>query len=228
MKWNEEVERLQTAKQNEERNNRLELVADEISELQELENEFAIAGPELNQCKQTLAEVTARNSPVIEQLTKRLNELKTAIKEIDVEMYVQNLAINNKNLEVARQQSLCNSLATSKDEGELEFALYMSSKQTLIELNQNLETEKGKLKNLNNKFYELKAVPDIATLDRRIQQLKTETLDAQNRVANVELDRRAINARMNFLRTAIAKTEANVSVLAQSSADIWFIQSGLR
>jgi DNA-binding transcriptional regulator YdaS (Cro superfamily) len=212
MNWNEEVERLQTAKQNEERNNRLELVADEISELQELENEFAITGPELNQNKQTLAEVTARNSPVIEQLTKRLNELKTAIKEIDVEMYLQGVVINNASLEVARQQSLCNSLAASKDEGELEFALYMSSRQTLIELNQNLETEKGKLKHLNNKFYELKAVPAIATIDRRIQQLKTETLDAQNRVANVELDRRAINARMNFLRATLAKTEANVAV----------------
>jgi chromosome segregation ATPase len=210
--WDLEVERLQHIKQTEETNKRLELVSDEVNELADLETEFAITGPELNQNKQTLAEVTARNSPVIEQLTKRLNELKTAIKEIDVEMYVQNLAINNKNLEVARQQSLCNSFAASKDEGELEFALYMSSRQTLIELNQNLETEKGKLKNLNNKFYELKAVPDIATIDRQIQELKTETLDAQNRVANVELDRRQINSRINFLRTAIAKTEANVAV----------------
>jgi chromosome segregation ATPase len=212
MRWNLEIERLQHIKQTEETNKRLELVADEISELQELENEFAIAGPELDQCKQTLAEVTARNSPVIEQLTRRLNELKTAIKEIDVEMYIQNLAINNKNLEVARQQSLCNLLAASKEEGELEFALYMSSKQTLIDLNQNLKTEKSKLKNLNNKFYELNAVPDLANVDRRIQELKTETLDAQNRVANVELDRRQINSRINFLRTAIAKNEANVAV----------------
>jgi chromosome segregation ATPase len=212
MRWNLEVERLQSIKQKEETNKRLELVADEISELQELENEFAIAGPELDQCKQTLAEVTARNSPVIEQLTRRLNEMKTAIKEIDVEMYIQNLAINNKNLEVARQQSLCNSLSASKDEGELEFALYMSSKQNLIELNQNLETEKSKLKNLNNRFYELKTVPDIANIDRRIRELKTEMMDAQTRVANVELDRRQINSRMNFLRTTIAKNEANVAV----------------
>jgi chromosome segregation ATPase len=212
MNWNFEVERLQHIKQTEETNKRLELVADEISELQELENEFAITGPELNQCKQTLAEVTARNSPVIEQLTKRLNELKTAIKEIDVEMYVQNLAINNKNLEVARQQSLCNSLAASKDEGELEFALYMSSRQTLIELNQNLETEKGKLKHLNNKFYELNAVPDIANIDRRIRELKTETMTAQNQVESIERDRRAMNTRMNFLRATLAKNEANVSV----------------
>ncbi len=210
--WNFEVERLQHIKQTEETNKRLELVADEISELQELENEFAIAGPELNQCKQTLAEVTARNSPVIEQLTRRLNEMKTAIKEIDVEMYLQGVVINNSSLEVARQQSLCNSLAASKEEGELEFALYMSSKQTLIELNQNLETEKGKLKNLNNKFYELKAVPDIATLDRRIRELKTETMTAQNQVESIERDRRAMNTRMNFLRATLAKNEANVSV----------------
>ncbi len=212
MRWNLEVERLQNIKQKEETNKRLELVADEISELQELENEFAIAGPELNQCKQTLAEVTARNSPVIEQLTRRLNEMKTAIKEIDVEMYLQGVVINNSSLEVARQQSLCNSLAASKEEGELEFALYMSSKQTLIELNQNLETEKGKLKNLNNKFYELKAVPDIATLDRRIRELKTETMTAQNQVESIERDRRAMNTRMNFLRATLAKNEANVSV----------------
>jgi hypothetical protein len=210
--WSIEVERLQTAKQNEETNKRLELVSDEVNELADLETEFAITGPELNQCKQTLAEVTARNSPVIEQLTRRLNEMKTAIKEIDVEMYLQGVVINNSSLEVARQQTFCNSLSASKDDGELEFALYMSSQQTLIELEQTLKTEKGKLKNLNNKFYELRAVPDLANLDRRIQELKAEALDAQNRVANVELDRRAINARMNFLRTTIAKNEANVSV----------------
>jgi DNA repair exonuclease SbcCD ATPase subunit len=210
--WTFEVERLQHIKQTEETNKRLELVADEISELQELENEFAIAGPELNQCKQTLAEVTARNSPVIEQLTRRLNEMKTAIKEIDVEMYLQGVVINNSSLEVARQQTLCNSLAASKEEGELEFALYMSSQQTLIELKQTLETEKSKLKNLNNKFYALKAVPDIAKIDRRIQELKTETMTAQNQVESIERDRRAINTRMNFLRATIAKNEANVSV----------------
>jgi chromosome segregation ATPase len=210
--WNFEVERLQHIKQTEETNKRLELVADEISELQELENEFAIAGTELNQCKKTLAEVSARNSPVIEQLTKRLNELKTAIKEIDVEMYVQNLAINNKNLEVARQQSLCNSLSASKDDGELEFARYMASQDTLLELQKNLDSAKSKLKDLNNKFYDLKAVPDIAKIDRRIQELKTEMMNAQNRVANVELERRQINSRMNFLRATIAKNEANVSV----------------
>jgi chromosome segregation ATPase len=210
--WNLEVERLQNIKQTEETNKRLELVADEIDELKQLEIEFQTAGLELANCKKTLAEVTARNSPVIEQLTRRLNELKTAIKEIDVEMYLQGVAINNSSLEVARQQTLCNSLAASKDEGELEFARYMASQQTLIELNQNLETEKGKLTDLNNKFYALKAVPDLANVDRRIRELKTETLDAQNQVESIERDRRAINTRMNFLRATIAKNESNVAV----------------
>jgi chromosome segregation ATPase len=210
--WQEEVERLQNEKQNKEAAARLALVADEITELAELENEFTITGTELDQYKQGLAEVTARNSPVIEQLTRRLNELKTAIKDIDVEMYVQNLAINNKNLEVVEQQNLCNSLSANKSNGELEFARYMASQQTLIELKQDLETEKSKLTDLNNRFYELKTVPDIANIDRRIRELKIETMNEQTRVSNVELDRRTMNSRMMFLRNVIAKNEAKVSV----------------
>jgi chromosome segregation ATPase len=203
--WNLELKTLEQQKQNEEAAARLALVNDEVDELAELEAEFTSAGKVLDQDKQMLAEVTARNSPVIEQLTRRLNELKTAIKDIDVEMYVQNLAINNKNLEVVEQQNLCNSLSANKSNGELEFARYMASQQTLIELKQDLETEKSKLKDLNNRFYELKTVPDIANIDRRIRELKTETMNEQTRVSNVELDRRTMNSRMMFLRATLSK-----------------------
>jgi chromosome segregation ATPase len=203
--WNLELKTLEQAKQNKQAAARLAFVADEISELNDLEIEFQTAGAELTRCKEALAEVTARNSPVIEQLTERLNDLKTAIKNIDVEMYVQNLAINNKNLEVVEQQNLCNSLSANKSNGELEFARYMASQQTLIELKQDLETEKSKLKDLNNRFYELKTVPDIANIDRRIRELKTETMNEQTRVSNVELDRRTMNSRMMFLRATLSK-----------------------
>jgi chromosome segregation ATPase len=210
--WNLELKTLEQQKQNEETAARLALVKDEVKELAELQNQFTLAGTELNQHKQTLAEITARNSPVIEQLTRRLSELKARIKNIDVEMYVQTLAINNKNLEVVEQQSLCNSLSANKNNGDLEFARYMASQQTLIELKQDLETEKSKLTDLNNRFYELKTVPDIANIDRRIRELKTETMNEQTRVSNVELDRRTMNSRMIFLRNVIAKNEAKVSV----------------
>ncbi len=206
--WQEEVERLQNEKQNEERNKRLELVADEINELAELENEFTIAGTELDQYKQGLAEVTARNSPEIEELTKALIELKSAISEIDSDMYLQGVIINNSSLEVARQQNLVNALAATKDNGELEFASWMAGQQNLMELQRKLEAEKAKLKTLTERFYKLNAVPDIATLDRKIRELKTEGLNFQNRVANVELDRRAMNTRMMFLRATIAKNGA--------------------
>jgi chromosome segregation ATPase len=205
--WGLEVERLEDIKQTEETNKRLELVADEISELQELENEFAIAGTELNKYKQTLAEVIARNSPVIEQLTRRLNEMKTAIKEIDIEMYLQSVVINNASLETAKQQTSVNELAARKEESELNFAQYMAAKHDLIELERVRDTEKEKLEDLNDRFYKLRAVPDLANIDRRIQELKIETLNAQNRVSNVELDRRQINSRMTFLRATIAKTQ---------------------
>jgi chromosome segregation ATPase len=206
--WQEEVERLQNEKQKEESNKRLELVKEEVEELAELEAEFTSAGTELDQYKQGLAEVTARNSSIITELTTSLNDLKTAIKDIDVEMFVQNEIIKGKNLEVVGQQNLVNALAANKDNGDLEFASWMAAQQTLIELKQTLETEKAKLKTLTERFYKLNAVPDIATLDRKIRELKTEALNVQNRVANVELDRRAMNTRMMFLRATIAKNEA--------------------
>jgi chromosome segregation ATPase len=206
--WNLELKTLEQQKQNEEAAARLALVADEITELAELENEFTITGTELDQYKQSLAEVTARNSPEIEELSKALNELKSAINEIDAEMYLQGVVIKNSSLEVARQQNLVNALAANKDNGELEFASWMAGQQTLMEFQRKLKTEKAKLKNLTERFYKLNAVPDIATLDRKIRELKTEALNFQNRVASVELDRRSINTRMMFLRATIAKNEA--------------------
>jgi chromosome segregation ATPase len=206
--WNLELKMLEQTKQNEETAKRRALVADEISELAELEAEFTSAGTELNQYKQGLEEVTARNSPVIEELTKALTELKSAISDIDAEMYLQGVVINNLSLEVARQQNLINALAANKDNGDLEFASWMAGQQNLMELQRKLEAEKAKLKTLTERFYKLNAVPDIATLDRKIRELKTEALNVQNRVANVELDRRAMNTRMMFLRATIAKNEA--------------------
>jgi hypothetical protein len=208
MNWNEELTRLETVKQNEEAAARLALVADEISELQELETEFTIAGTELDQHKQTLSEVTAKNSPLITELSQRLSELKSAISEIDVDMYLQGVAINNSSLEAVKQQTLVNELEINKENGDLEFARYIVATKTLIELERVRDTDKEKLKNLTDRFYELKAIPDVANLDRKIRELKTEGLNAQTRVANAELDRRAMNARMMFLRVTIAKNAA--------------------
>jgi chromosome segregation ATPase len=210
--WNLEVERLETLKKNEDLAERRALVADEISELQELETEFAIAGTDLSHCNQTLSEVTARNAPIIKELTEKLDDLKSEIKNIDVEMFAQNTQINNVNLEAVKQRNLCNSLEVSKNNGQLEFARFMSSQQTLIELKQNLEIEKKKLIDLNDRFYELKAIPAIPNLDRKITALKMETLNAQQRVESIERNRREINSRMRFLRQIIAKTPEAVSV----------------
>jgi chromosome segregation ATPase len=214
MNWDIELKRLETVKQNEQTAKRRALVSDEINELQELETDFTNSGAVLDQNKQELAEVTARNSPVIEQLTRRLNDLKTAIKEIDVEMFMQNEVIKGKNLEVVRQQNLCNTLSASKEEGELEFARYMSAFQNLLELKQSLKTEKSKLTNLQNKFHELKLTPDLVELNRRLRELKNEGWNAQERVYSIERTQRDMNSRMMFLRATIAKTEANVAVLA--------------
>jgi chromosome segregation ATPase len=210
--WNLELQRLETEKQNEEANKRLELVSEEINELKQLEIEFTNAGTELELCKKSLVEVSDRNAPQIEELTKTLTELKSAINEVDVSWQIQDLIIKNLSLDIANQQNLCNALSASKEEGDLEFAKYMTGQQTLRELKQTLETEKGKLTELKNRYYELRAIPDVANLDRRITELRTEVLNAQTRVSNVELDRRAINRRMNFLRSAIAKNEAKVAV----------------
>ncbi len=212
MNWTEELHRLETVKENEELNKRLEMVADEVSELKQLEIEFTNAGTELDLCQKSLIEISDKNAPVIEELTLTLNELKSAIQEVDVDWQMKELVIKNLSLDIATQQTLVNELAASKEEGDLEFAQYMAANQTLIELKQTLETEKGKLTELKNRYYELRAIPDVANLDRRITELRTEVLNAQSRVSNTELDRRSINRRMNFLRTVIAKNEAKVSV----------------
>jgi DNA repair exonuclease SbcCD ATPase subunit len=210
--WNLELRTLEQQKQNEESAARLALVADEITELAELENEFTIAGTELDLCKKALTEISDRNAPLIEELTETLTTLKSAIQEVDVDWQMQDLIIKNSSLDIANQQTLVNELAARKEDGDLEFAQYMAANQTLIELKQTLEIEKGKLTDLKNRYYELKVTPDLANLSRRLSELKTEGLNAQSRVSNTELDRRAINRRMNFLRATIAKIEAKVSV----------------
>jgi chromosome segregation ATPase len=203
--WNDELKRLEAVKQNDETAKRRALVADEVNELAELEAEFTSAGTELVQYKQGLEEVTARNSPIITELTTSLNELKTAIKDIDVEMFVQNEIIKGKNLEVVGQQNLVDSLAASKEEGELEFAQYMAAFQTLIELKQSLETEKGKLTDLQNKYSELKLTPDLVDLNLRLRELKNEGWNAQERVYSIERTQREMRSRIMFLKNVIAK-----------------------
>jgi chromosome segregation ATPase len=210
--WNLELRTLEQQKQNEESAARLALVADEITELAELENEFTNAGTELDLCKKSLVEISDKNAPVIEELTETLTALKSSIQDVDVEWQMKELVIKNLSLDIATQQTLVNELAARKEDGDLEFAQFMSVTQTLIKLKQDLETEKGKLTELKNRYYELRAIPDVANLDRRITELRTEVLNAQTRVSNTELDRRAINRRMNFLRSAIAKNEAKVAV----------------
>jgi DNA repair exonuclease SbcCD ATPase subunit len=210
--WHLELQTLERQKQNDESNKRLALVKDEVNELNDLENEFTIAGTELEICKKSLIEISDRNAPIIEELTETLTALKSAIQDVDVDWQMQDLIIKNLSLDIATQQTLVYELAARKEDGDLEFAQFMSVTQTLIELKQTLETEKGKLTELKNRYYELRAIPDVANLDRRITELRTEVLNAQTRVSNTELDRRAINRRMNFLRSAIAKNEAKVAV----------------
>jgi hypothetical protein len=208
--WNLELKTLEQQKQNEESAARLALVKDEVNELNELENEFIIAGTELELCKKSLIEISDRNAPLIEELTETLTTLKSAIQEVDVDWKMKELIIKNASLDIANQQTLVNELTARKEDGELNFAQYMSANQTLIDLKQTLEREKGKLTELKNRYYELKAITDVANLDRRITELKTEGLTAQNRVSNLELDRRAMNSRMNFLRATIAKAKVAV------------------
>jgi DNA repair exonuclease SbcCD ATPase subunit len=210
--WNLELKRLETLKQNEEKAKRLALVADEIEELEELETQFQTAGIELAQRNQELSEVEAKNSPLITELTGKLDKLKAKIKNIDVEMFVQNAQINNANLEAVKQRNLCNSLAESRNNGELEFARFMASQETLIELEKNLKLEKEKLQDLNAQFYELKAIPAIPNFSREITSLKMEYLDVQRKVESIERGRRQINSRMNFLRQIIDKTPEAAAV----------------
>jgi chromosome segregation ATPase len=210
--WHLELQTLERQKQNDESNKRLALVKDEVNELNDLENEFTIAGTELEICKKSLIEISDRNAPIIEELTETLTALKSAIQDVDVDWQMQDLIIKNLSLDIATQQTLVNELAARKEESELNFAQYMAANQTLIELKQTLETEKGKLTELKNRYYELKVTPDLANLSRRLSELRTEVLNAQTRVSNTEFDRRAINRQMNFLRSAIAKNEAKVSI----------------
>ncbi len=210
--WHLELQTLERQKQNDESNKRLELVADEVNELKQLEIEFTNAGTELDLCKKSLVEVSDKNAPVIEELTETLTALKSSIQDVDVDWQMKELVIKNLSFDIATQQTLVYELAARKEESELNFAQYMSANQTLIELKQDLEIEKGKLTDLKNRYYELKVTPDLANLSRRLSELKTEGLNAQTRVSNVELDRRAINRRMNFLRATIAKIEVKVSV----------------
>ncbi len=210
--WHLELQTLERQKQNDESNKRLELVADEVNELKQLEIEFTNAGTELELCKKSLVEVSDRNAPVIEELTETLTALKSSIQDVDVEWQMKELVIKNLSFDIATQQTLVYELATRKEESDLEFAKYMAANQTLIELKQTLETEKGKLTDLKNRYYELKVTPDLANLSRRLSELRTEVLNAQTRVSNVELDRRAINRRMTSLRAIIAKNAAKVAV----------------
>jgi hypothetical protein len=209
--WHLELQTLERQKQNDESNKRLELVKDEVNELNDLENEFTIAGTELEICKKSLIEISDRNAPIIEELTETLTALKSSIQDVDVDWQMKELVIKNSSFEIANQQTLVNELAARKEDGDLEFAQYMAANQTLIELKQTLETEKGKLTDLKNRYYELKVTPDLANLSRRLSELKTEGLNAQTRVSNVELDRRAINRRMTSLRAIIAKNAGNNS-----------------
>ncbi len=209
--WHLELQTLERQKQNDESNERLALVKDEVNELNDLENEFTNAGTELALCKKSLTEISDKNAPIIEELTETLTDLKSAIQEVDVDWQMQDLIIKNSSFEIANQQTLVYELATRKEESDLEFAKYMAANQTLIELKQDLEIEKGKLTDLKNRYYELKVTPDLANLSRRLSELKTEGLNAQTRVSNVELDRRAINRRMTSLRAIIAKNAGNNS-----------------
>jgi chromosome segregation ATPase len=212
--WHTEVERLQIEKQKEERNKRLELVADEIDELKELETQFQNAGVELDQSKEALSEVTARNSPEIKELTLKLTELKTAIAEIDVDLAMQDFHRLNARSEFVKQETLVNELENHKDENELAFAEFMAATLTLKELEQARENETEKLKEASTRLNDLRAIPDIAVFSRRINELKAEMLNAQQKVWDVETDRRQMNARMNFLRATIAKNRVDLSVLA--------------
>jgi hypothetical protein len=211
--WNEKLKQLETEKHIKETAAKMALVSDEISELAELETKFTSAGTELNYAKQKLAKVTARNAPIITELTEKLDNLKTRIKEVDVELWLQTLAVNNKQSDVARQQALCISLSANKDTGELEFAMYMVATERLAELHKELQLEKSKVETLNASYHELKLVPDFTNLVRQTRELETEGLKAQNLVADIERDRRQMNSRMMFLRSVIAKNEANTAVL---------------
>jgi chromosome segregation ATPase len=206
--WNEEVERLQIEKQNEEKNKRLELVAEEIKELQELEAEYKKAGQELAQCKQTFTEISDRNSPEIEEATLKLSKIKSEINEIDIDWKMGELSKNNAQSAVIRQQLMVDDLATRKGAGDLEYAEFMAATQNLRELEQTRDAEEQKLKDVANRYYELKSIPDYAVLTNRIRTLSDEKWNAHDKIAPVERDMRQMQRRLASLRSVIAKAEA--------------------
>ncbi len=207
--WSEEVVRLREEKQNEEKSKRLELVVEEIKELQEIETQYRNAGLELAQLKQAFTEISDRNSPEIEQATLKLNKIKAAINEIDIDWKLQEVVKNNAQYEVVKQQMLVNDLDARKTYGDLEFAEWMVACQTLRELEQIRDAEKQKVKEVNNRYYELKSIPDYAVLTQRIRELSESKWNAHDKIPPVERDMRQMQLRLASLRSVIAKAEAD-------------------
>jgi chromosome segregation ATPase len=207
--WNAEIIRLQNEKQTEETNKRLELVANEAKELKEIETEFQTAGAELTQCKQTLTEVSNRNSPLLAELTLKFNELKLEIRELDIDLALQDFSRLNARSDFVNQQIKVKELEIHKDENELAFAEFMAATEKLKDLERARENETEKLKEASAKLHALRVIPEYSILDRRIRELRTESLDAQGRVVEVELNRQRLNNRMSVLRAVIAKAGAD-------------------
>jgi predicted nucleic acid-binding Zn-ribbon protein len=99
-------------------------------------------------------------------------------------------------------------LAARKDAGDLEYAEFMAANQTLRELEQIRDTEEQKLKDVANRYYELKSIPDYAVLTNRIRALSDEKWNAHDKIAPVERDMRQMQRRLTSLRSVIAKAEA--------------------
>jgi hypothetical protein len=206
--WTAEAERLRAQKRKDEANKRLELVATELKELADLEIQYENAGQELTRCKQTFTEISDRNTPEIEEATLKLNKIKAAVAEIDIDWKMQELVKNNAQSAVIRQQMLVNDLDARKDLGDLEYAEWMVACQTLRELEQIRDAEEQKVKEVTNRYYELKSIPDYAVLTNRIRALSDEKWDAFDRIAPVERDMRQMLRRLASLRSVIAKAEA--------------------
>jgi chromosome segregation ATPase len=206
--WNLTVEKLRKDKQTEQRNKRLELLSDEIAELADLEIQYENAGHELTRCKETFTEISDRNSPEIEAATLKLSKIKSEINEIDVDWKMQEFIRNNAQSAVIRQQLMVDDLAARKDAGDLEYAEFMAANQTVRELEQTRDTEEQKLKDVANRYYELKSIPDYAILTNRIRVLSDEKWEAHEKFAPIERDMRQMNRRLASLRSVIAKAEA--------------------
>jgi hypothetical protein len=164
---------------------------------------------ELAQLKQAFTEISDRNSPEIEQATLKLNKIKAAINEIDIDWKLQEVVKNNAQYEVVKQQMLVNDLDARKTYGDLEFAEWMVACQTLRELEQIRDAEKQKVKEVNNRYYELKSIPDYAVLTQRIRELSESKWNAHDKIPPVERDMRQMQLRLASLRSVIAKAEAD-------------------